>query len=1132
MIRMKQVLTLANAEMRLTRRLVRYWVFLVVCYLLGLVSYLYYSVIHGFFSSYSATVATIGPRFLIGAFGIYLFLIFMVGIVFLGFDVRARDRRERMTEVLDSRPYTNLELLAGKFMGLLLPAWIPIVILAGIWQTFGLLLPALGAPFGDTLQSTSVIAFIFLMTLPGLAFALALVFLVTLLVRSRLLAAVLLLVIFGVDFWAMFWLPIIYGPICDISGSLTLNFPSDVIPGFSDRVGWLQRIAVLIAAMSFIGFGAAVHPRLDGGSRQRTAAVALGLFILAALFSGFGVYQRTQDLKVIERWRDAHTAQAEVPVPDLQSLSGEVEIDPGRSLALELDLVFRAPPGETMDKALFTLNPGLKVSSARDASGEDLAFTFENGLLDLHLPSPLEGDAARIHLSIVGLPERRFAYLYGARTPAAMKAVDGNLFLLGFDPAIFDRRFVALMPAIRWLPAAGAEKDRDNPRKRPRDFFDLDLTVRLPEGWLAAGPGRRLDAEGAGFRFAPPAPVPEAALVASKFESRSAEIEGVVFEILLHPKHTQNLEILADASEEIHAWIRERMSEAKAFGLDYPYDALTLVEVPAALRGYAGGWRMDTAFAPPAMLLMRETSFPTARFDSAFRNPDAFKDREGGLARAKRDRVRAFFVNDFTGGNVFIGAARNFFVQQTAARGPEGLALDFVMENLSTLLLTDSRGYFSAHVFDEEMGQAIGTTMQSYFSDRSSPERTFADAAIEAFTARPEVWNTALGTALTDLDPWEDPARTVDVLTVKGGAVARSIHDALGPEKTGTLLAALRKAHRGRSYSFEDVKTAGRALGEDVEGLLGDWLNTTELAGFVGGKSDAYRLPDTADGTPRYQLQVTVRNDEPVPGIFRIHYWIGRGGQSERVKSDPIRLGGRRAIRFATLSSKPPTLVLIEPYLSLNRTSFRVPMKTVDEEKIVRVEPVEGTDEVPWEEPEETYVVVDDLDEGFQVTEGEDATGLRLGARARDVETDEGLPFQLFGGLPSTWSRMINVQCFGKYRHTMAVVKSGSGNRKAIFTAPIPSAGEWDLEIHMTNKDRFGRAAWGNWEMNVVHGSKPTQVNFDSGAGTQGWNLVGTFDLPEGKVEVELSDKTDGRVVVADAIRWSSSAGYTRKEDQ
>ena len=46
-----------------------------------------------------------------------------------------------------------------------------------------------------------------------------------------------------------------------------------------------------------------------------------------------------------------------------------------------------------------------------------------------------------------------------------------------------------------------------------------------------------------------------------------------------------------------------RKASAAEVGLPYPYDGLTLVEVPNSLRGFGGGWRMDTAMAPPAMLL-------------------------------------------------------------------------------------------------------------------------------------------------------------------------------------------------------------------------------------------------------------------------------------------------------------------------------------------------------------------------------------------------------------------------------------------------------------------------------------------------------------------------------------------------
>ena len=1135
MMSMQPVLTVARAEIRLTRRLVRYWVFLILSYIFGIAAYFYYGTIHGLFSSYSATVASIGPRFLISLVGNIYFMVFMVGVVFLGFDVRARDRRERMIEVLDSRPYTNLELVGGRFLGLLLATWVPIVVLSVIWELFGLLLPALGSPVGEPIELFSLIALTFFMTLPGLAFVLALVFLVTLLVRNRLIAAVLLLAILGVDFWATLWLPSTYGPLFDISGAYIVNFPSDILPGIADTVGWIQRPAVLLAALGMLGLAAAIHPRLDGGSRGGTAARAAGLFVLAAALAGFGAFQRLSDLECIEAWREAHAARGDGVIPDLRSISGEVKIDPGRALELELDLAFRAPQGEPIETPLFTLNPGLKVKAAQEASGQPLAFTHQDGLLELRLPVRLEpGAETTIHLSLQGLPDRRFGYLDSVRTPEALEPAEGQLFLLGFERAIFDRRFVALMPGIRWLPATGSEKDRDDPRRRAVDFFDVDLTVELPSGWLAAGPGRRREVAGRGegvrFRFAPPAPVPEVALIASRFESRSVELEGVLMEILIHPGHTRNLEALADAADEICMWIEERLREARESGLGYPYGALTLVEVPNALRGYAGGWRMDTALAPPAMVLMREMSFPTARFDAAFRNPEAFKDREGGLPRAKRDRIRAYFVNDFSGGNVFMGAARNFLVNQTAATGPEGLALNFVMETLATRLITDTRGYFSAHLFDSDLGQTVGTTIQTFFTN-PSPGRSFADAAIEAITSRPQVWDTALGVSLNDLDPWEDPARTVDVLTLKGGAVAQSILDALGPEKTRKLLASLREHHKGQSFSFVDLLAAGRTLGEDLDELLGDWLGSTELPGFVGSSARAYRLSDSERGTPRYQLLVSVRNDEPVPGIFRVHYWIGSSRESEHVKSKPIRLGGRSALRFAAISSRRPVSVYIEPYLSLNRISFKVPLDSWDEEKIVDEEPMEGPEEVVWEQPEEGLIIVDDLDEGFNVADGKEASGLRLGAHRVDTETDQGLPLQRFGMPPSTWSRMVNSRCWGKYRHTMAVVRAGAGTSSANFTATIPRAGMWDLELHMPGSQSFlAVRKWGTWHLALFDGSDRQEVTFDSGAGTQGWNLVGTFDLSEGEIRVDLSDKTNGQVVVADAIRWSSSAGNKGKE--
>jgi hypothetical protein len=225
-----------------------------------------------------------------------------------------------------------------------------------------------------------------------------------------------------------------------------------------------------------------------------------------------------------------------------------------------------------------------------------------------------------------------------------------------------------------------------DPRTHPRDFFDVDLEVEVPEGWLVAGPGRRREVGDPGgaarFRFRPGAPVPQVGLLASRFERRAIELEGVELEILVNRRHLRNLRFFADAGEAIEDRLRTRFADAAALGLRYPYDGLSLVESPAGLRGDAGDWRMDSTQAMPGVLLLRENSFPTARFEFGFRNPEGFEEREGGLASAKVQALERFFENDFSGGNLFLGAARNFFLFQTGAHGDGAVALDFVLEEL------------------------------------------------------------------------------------------------------------------------------------------------------------------------------------------------------------------------------------------------------------------------------------------------------------------------------------------------------------------------------------------------------------------------------------------------------------------
>lgn len=1134
---LKTILGLARAEARLVRRLVRYWVFLVLAVGLMVAYYFIYAALHGFFSAWSPSVGALNPRYLVSALGFYYFALFFAGLVFLAFDVRGRDERERVLEVLESRPFSNLELVVGRFLGLLFQAFWPMAATGALLVAYGQIAVALDLPVGEPIEPFSMLALVVLMAPPALAFVLGLVFLIALLVRGRLIAAVLSVAVLVAFFVFLFRLPVDLAPLLDLTGLNSVNFPSDILPTIWTTSLLLQRSSVLALALGLLAFAAVVHPRLDGDRRSAWAGagallIVLGLGGFAFLAQGFFGARETRDA-----WRTAHEARRDAPAPDVQAIRGEVVIEPGKHLVAELEMDVAAPRETTLEQAVFTLNPGFEVEGVRGKDGRDLEFIHADGLLEVTLGAPLApGEATEIAVDYSGRPDPRFAYLDSVITFSELKLTNAALVLLGYNASIFDRRYVALMPGVRWLPAAGPNAGRDT-AERPKDFFTLDLIVDLPEGFTAAGPGRRRPVDGAAAgrsraRFAPPSPMPLPAVVAGRFEARSVEVAGVELEVLLSPAHTKNLEVFADAEDEIVGWIEERLTEAADLGLPYPNDGLSLVEVPVTLRGFKGGWRMGSSFAPPGLLLMRETSFPTTRFDNRFRDPENFADREGGIERAKLEALLTFFENDFNGGNLFLGAGRQFFAHATTARGDGALALDEVTRELATRLITGREGFFSAHVFvgQQEMNQVLAATLND-FGSRRSEGVTLAGTLLNAVTDRPEVWERALGTPLSELDPEEDPSLAIAVLTLKSHAIARWLEDGLGRENVGDLLALLRTRYAGESFTKEDFLAAANELGLDLELLLGDFLDATELPGFVASEARLVRLEDDEGGAPRYQLAVDLRNDEAAPGLVRLRYTVAEseGEMSSWLESEAFRIGAGEAVEIGLVLAKPPVRLRIEPYLSRNRGAFDVPLPELDKEEMVSAEPFRGLRPSSWPGPAGAAVVVDDLSEGFSVESDESSSGFRLTARGTaDAPMDGGLPLLVTFQPPSEWSRRGVGEAWGKYRHTLAVIESGEGRHRAIFEAELDRSGPWRLELHLPPKDSLPRS-WdrGTYHLEVVDANGDRrELTFDAVAAEGGWNELDEIEMPAGEARVILSDESDGRVVLADAVRFRA-AGRT-----
>jgi|TARA_B100000315_G_scaffold260913_1_gene327248 hypothetical protein len=1129
----------ARAEIRSNTRLARYWLIAVISVIAALGALAESTYLHGRYSHLSGAIGAIGPRYLIASVGTKLLLISLVGLVFLAFDVRAREERDRMTGVLDSRPLSNAEYLLGKVAALVFVIWIPMPIIAAVYGTFGLTVTSYGWAYGDLVEPFSLLGFL-LSTFTSLLLWCSTIVLITVVFRARILVAIISLALLALQFWVVFSLPI------HLQRWLTIlpafDMASDILPRITAEGDITRIVAHWILTSSFLCLAIALHPRRDGGSVPRLTGA--GLILLTVSIAVLGIYYQQVNRGAEQEavWRSAHEAKQDLPRADMHSLSGALTIKPGDRISMELDLEIQAPLNQTLSTLLFTFNPGLAVTGVR-LPGTDVSWLHEDGLLEITPDQPLTaGSKTTVSLKASGIPDGLFGYLGTSLNLSDGGLVEPQIGMLGIKVSVFESTYVAMMPGAHWLPSTGTDAPHGDPRTHPLDYYTLDLEVDVPADWLVAGPGRRRKLSASDtrvrYRFNPKSPLPHVGLIASRFERRAMVAAGVEFEVLLYPNHDRNLAFLEDTQAPIQERLDDLFTTADELGLAYPYDGFSLVETPHILRGYGGGWLMGTVQSMPGVMLLRENGFPTARFETSSPDPENPEDEEGGKLRA----VEQYLENDFSGGNLFTGGSRNFLQFQTSAVGDGAHAVNFVLDELISQLLTGKRGHFSAHEFKRSLDVAIWEAIFVQNSTKSVFERVHSDT-----TDRPSVWDHALGTSLADLQLGDAPQSSIKALTLKSDAIAQSILDGLGREDTARLLAELVSSFRGLNFHVTDLYRIAADLDIGLEPLLGDWLHDVSLPGFLLSNVTSIRLKDDDRGNSQYQTQLYIRNSEPTPGLLQLRYQWGSYKEPTWDVTDPIRVPGHTSLDVGIVTSTPLFQLWTQPYLSLNRIAQRLSLPRVDGEQRISADPLSGNRASDWQPEGAADIVIDDLDSGFTIWRAEPEEAARSSARVfcmlfvcggslgdDAIDMDQGLPEHRSGrGRAKTWRREAYPDAWGRYRHTYALVHPGGGASHAAFTTTLPRAGRWRLSYYLPintkpqDKDvRFDPGGLyssyvGEHDMTLVWDGNRQPIEFDGRVAAFGWNDLGEFELPKGEARLEVSNVTTGIVVIADAIRWN-----------
>lgn len=1082
--------------------------------------------------------------------------IFSIGFIFLAFDIRARDVQNRIADVIDSLPASNVEIIIGRLAGIFLLLFIPCVVFLTGLAGYELISGQFESRNRLDIPPLWIMSHITWNLIPNLWFYGALVVCLSILLRLRLLTAIFAVGVLSGFFWINDYIPVRFqDSLPQFLGSTIV--PSDLATTFVSIAVLVNACGALLVSIALILFAANALNRIEP---RRLLNATLGIVALTIAFIGyFSLFASThsaENRKV--EWVKTHQQYIHDAHPDVRHLKGTVDLQPGNSVSLDVTLTVIKPTENGTGSVVFSLNPQYKISKLVLNGTESTNYSFESGLLKLP-PALLLDGSNTLQVQAKGKLDDRFGYLDQARD--LQNLAHKSVRQLGLRNSIFYRDYVALMPGIFWYPISGPAVGRDQIESRPRDVFTTDLEIRVPRKWQVAMVGKRIEEEDQNqstYRFRSGAPVPEIALLAAHFDQRSITIEGVDFEVLFNRQHLQNFDSLALIQEHIQEWVSTRLKNARAASLEYPYQTFYIVEVPSNLRIYGGGWRMDSVLQLPGMMLIRESSFPTEPFNQV----EDVARIYGGLDEEEQDtyvfeHFLRYFDEDFLGGSPFTGFARNFVSHQLSATKQGATVLQYLVDQLSNQLITqnESMSLFSlvefATFIPSSGNLGIVTQLDANYSYEEAKN-------LRARIARlPSTWELMDRVPLFDLDFNTHPIRSYRVLLTKGYVLAESMIAHFGPENIGAFLKKLRTDYHGRAFTVEDFIKVADEVGLDFNDWVLPWLEDTILPGFQVEPASVSKIESTEFSDIEYQTTFILYNAEPMPGFVRV-VWsddentISWWGWQDSIISDPIYFSGPVAKRMSIRSANPITWIWIEPSLAHNRSAFEVFIPEYDVSAITESSPLPFVSEIDWQPSEAETIIVDDLDPEFSiVTQTDEPVNYiieQVDSRAplTTDEYDQGLRVAWWSNF-SEWTRLYHSSSYGRYRRSYAYVIRGDGSSAARFEARLPREGLWKLEFYVP-KSVFRKASYGSstsffgmqrenfsrrladpnspdehYTFQIRNGDFERTEKFDIANAKIGWNAVGEFEFSSTDAEVLLSDWAGHQdiMVCADAIRWT-----------
>jgi len=1061
--------------------------------------------------------------------------------VFLASDFLKRDKKLDTTEVIYARPITNGEYVVGKTLGIL------VLFLA-------LVLMALSMSLIFNLIRTDVpvvweayLYYPLLITLPTLVFILGLSFFMMILFRSQ---AVTFLVLLGyIGLTLAYFQDKLYGML----DYMAFNFPmvySDFI-GFADpqRI-LLHRLAYLMLGMGFIFATIRFLNRLPQTGRWNF----LNLFLFVGFIAGglwFG-YQYNDSFRDTAEKREAYLSlndqYAGLYVVDVLSHQILVEQD-GKRLHISSSLRYRNTGREKLDTLIFSLNPGFRIDSVAGRQGPLEYLRSEQIIRIVPAQEVMPGIRGQLDIFYSGIPDGSVAYLDIPREQMeSLKRATVATF--DKEPGIIHHDYMLLTPELNWYPRAGVGFNMKNFQPQELDFARFDLTVRPDSGLTAIAPGK-VDTIAGGFSFSQEHDLSVLPLVIAKLERRSLTIDEVEYNLFLDPEHDYFSEYFSEIGDTIGALIKEEKDNYEIDELDlyYTFDRINLVEVPIQYHAYERPYIQTVETILPEMILMPEKGAGINTLDfERFLKAEERRDRERENKRTPReiqvDQFKRFLQN-------------TFFNTGIRTRGG-GFGGGDGGENL----ITYNEDLWSKNPY------CVFPLYYSYVTGISSTEYPVLNSMLEiylkeGFDVSPrqgfeggitekERANLALqDKSMIELFGQWDTELTSSLINQTGSFAISALKNRVGMGDFDYFFYYYLEDHAFTEITFDQFsRDFFNEFGVEISPYL-DVIN--EGGGMATFKISPPEYQQTRDDIGDvYLVKYRISNVGDSKGLVDMNFRImgqggfgGGGGMTEEKRVHEVDPGETRDVQVVLYDR--PMMMTVNTLISGNiPSSYNNFLRSATEVENVNLDEYERSTDKEVNFTYKDEFVVDNEDDGFFEFSVSHESKLKQYIDSKK-EKEEGLKYESLNEwwTPSRWTPVAHSAYYGETVRSAMAIRNGDGTNYVSWSTVLPEKGFYDVYVYIPVSAMYqrpsrrsqGSEGQGQGQENRHFGpefaDKGADYNYtiSSNEGSEhlvfelnnpedGWNRIGSFHFPADTAEITLSNETDGRRVIADAVKW------------